>query len=275
MKVKKNSGEVVAFNKEKLIRSLLASGATLDKANDIIDDIESQFYDGITSRKIYRLAFQKLKSSSKAHAARYSLKKGIMALGPAGFHFEKFIARIFELQGCQSQTNIVVEGSCTSHELDVVIKKDNHIAMIECKFHGSQETKTDVKVPMYILSRFNDVKGNTYNFFGDKNQISKCWLVTNNRFTSEAIKFGTCSNLNLMSWDYPPQSGLKDLVSKYNVYPITCLTTLTMAEKEILLLQNILTVYNLLHNKDGFAKLKLSQSRVKNVMKECEEILNH
>jgi hypothetical protein len=275
MKVKKNSGEVVAFNKEKLVRSLLASGATLDKANDIIDDIESQFYDGITSRKIYRLAFQKLKSSSKAHAARYSLKKGIMALGPAGFHFEKFIARIFELQGYQSQTNIVVEGNCTSHELDVVIKKDNHIAMIECKFHGSQEVKTDVKVPMYILSRFNDVKGNIYNLLGAKNQISKCWLVTNNRFTSEAIKFGTCSNLNLMSWDYPSQNGLKDLVSKFKVYPITCLTTLTMAEKEILLLQNILTVYNLVHNKDGFAKLKLSQSRVKNVMKECEEILNH
>ena len=44
------------------------------------------------------------------------------------------------------------------HEIDVLIKKDNKVAMVECKFHVGKDAKSDVKVPMYILSRFNDLK---------------------------------------------------------------------------------------------------------------------
>lgn len=274
MRIKKKSGEIVQFDTEKLIRSLIASGATKETANQIIDDIKPQLHDGISSRKVFRLAYLKLKNYSKGHAARYNLKNGIMALGPAGFYFEKFIARIFELQSYQTKTNVEVEGACISHELDVVVKKNNHVAMVECKFHGSKEVKTDVKVPMYILSRFNDLKSVNLSFFSEEEKITKCWIVTNNRFTSEAVKFGECSGLNLLSWDYPMGNGLKELVSQFKVYPITCLTTLTMAEKEILLLQEILTVYNLVHHENGFAKLKLSQSRIKNVLNECQQLLS-
>uniref|UniRef100_UPI00404A9719 restriction endonuclease n=1 Tax=Flavobacterium sp. TaxID=239 RepID=UPI00404A9719 len=275
MKITKYSGEIVNFKEEKLIKSMVSSGADVQTAKEILKEIEPQFYEGIPSKKIYKLAFQKLKTISKAHAARYSLKNGIMALGPAGFYFEKFISRLFELQDYTAITNLFLEGKCTSHEIDVLIKNDNRVAMVECKFHGSQEVKTDVKIPMYILSRFNDLKTTLINHFSSNEFITKCWLVTNNKFTSEAIKFGECSGLSLLSWDYPIDNALKDLVKKYKVYPITCLTTLTIAEKEVLLLQDVLTVYNLIHDKNGFAKLKLSQSRLKNVQNECNQLLNN
>lgn len=197
-----------------------------------------------------------------------------MALGPAGFYFEKFIARIFELQGYQTQTNVFLEGNCISHELDVIVKKDSHVAIIECKFHGSQENKTDVKIPMYILSRFNDLNKKTYTVFEKEAHISKCWLITNSKFTSEAVKFATCSGLELLSWDYPVNSSLKDFVNQFNIYPVTCLTTLTAAEKEILLLQGILTVYDLVHHERKFDKLKLSETRMKNVLNESNQLLN-
>lgn len=274
MKIKKYTGEEVQFDQEKLIRSLTSSGATKEVALQIIAEITPKLYEGITSRKIFRLAFQCLKNRSKSIAARYNLKAGIMALGPAGFYFEKFIARIFELEGYQSQTNVFVEGNCISHELDVVVKKDNHVAMVECKFHGNHEVKTDVKVPMYILSRFNDINKKEYNFFTANERIDQCWLVTNNRFTADAKQFGSCSGLQLLSWDYPSDNSLRDRIKKHNVYPITCLTTLTMAEKEILLIQNVLTVYDLMHFQKAFSVLKLSQSRMKNVKQECVELLN-
>jgi hypothetical protein len=274
MKIRKHSGEIVDFDHSKLIRSLVSSGADNEVANAVLKEIQPSLYDGITSKKIYRLAFQKLKSKSKVHAARYSLKNGIMALGPAGFYFEKFIARIYELKGFNVVTNIFVEGRCISHELDVVVEREGKLAMIECKFHSSQNSKTDVKVPMYILSRYNDVKLEVYQLFEQNNQISKCWLVTNSKFTSEAIKFAECSGLFLLSWDYPLNSGLKDLVSQFKVYPLTCLTTLTIAEKEILLLQGSLTVYDLVNQKNGFDSLKLSSSRLKNVTRECNQLLN-
>ncbi len=274
MKIKKYSGEEVQFDQEKLIRSLIASGATREIALEVINEITSKLYEGISSRKIFRLAFQRLKNRSKATAARYNLKSGIMALGPAGFYFEKFIARIFELEGYQTRTNVFVEGNCISHELDVLIKKDNHVAMIECKFHGSYGIKSDVKVPMYILSRFNDVNKKGYKLFSLGDMISKCWLVTNNRFTTDALEFAICSGLSLMSWDYPEGESLRDRVNKFNVYPITCLTTLTMAEKEILLMEDVLTVYDLMHYQKAFSVLKLSQSRMKNVKQECTQLLN-
>lgn len=274
MKVKKHSGEIVSYNRGKLVSSLQNSGATKEVAEQIIQEVESQFYNGITSREIFKIAFKKLKSYSKAHAARYNLKNGILKLGPAGFYFEKFIARIFELENYQTVTNVFLEGNCISHEIDLIVKKESHLAMIECKFHGSQEAKTDVKVPMYILSRFNDVKNINYTVFNQNENLNKCWLVTNNKFTSEAIKFGECSGLNLLSWNYPLGKSLKDLVSKYNVYPITCLTTLTQAEKEILLLENILTVHDFIHVRKHNSKLKLSQNRLKNIIKECTQLLN-
>ena len=274
MKIKKYSGEIVEFDKEKLIESLINAGAERSTAEQILWEITPQLHEGITSKKIARLAFQKLKSRSKSQAARYNLKSGVMALGPAGFYFEKFIARLFELQGYKVISNVFVEGNCVSHELDLVVKKDNHLAMVECKFHGSKEIKSDVKVPMYILSRFNDVKISSYTFFQPNEFLTKCWIVTNNRFTTEALKFGECSGLKMLCWDYPEGNSLKDIVNRFSVYPITCLTSLTLAEKEILLLHDILTVYDLVHNEKQFKNVKISQSRMKRVLVECQQLLN-
>lgn len=265
---------MVAFDESKLIKSLISSGASNEIAKQILLDIQPQLYEGIATKKIYKLAFQKMKRFSNVHAARFSLKNGLMALGPAGFYFEKFIARIFELQGFQTTTNVFLEGKCISHELDVIVKKDNHVAIIECKFHGSQENKTDVKIPMYILSRFNDLRIKSYAVFEKEEHISKCWLITNNKFTSEAIKFGQCSGLQLLSWDYPENNSLRDLVNQFKIYPITCLTTLTATEKEMLLLQNILTVYDLVHHERKFDRLQLSETRMKNVLTESNQLLN-
>ena len=211
------------------------------------------------SKKIYRLAFKLLKRKSKATAARYNLKSAIQSLGPAGFFFEKFIARVFEFEGYKAQTNIFLDGTCVSHELDVVLKKQEEITMVECKFHGNQDAKTDVKVPMYILSRFNDLKNNSYDLFYTSVQIQKCWIVTNNRFTDDAIKFALCSNLQLLSWDYPPEKSLRKRIDEYQIYPVTCLTTLTVAEKDKLLIEMITHLvkryhYNPIAIDDEFSK---------------------
>ena len=89
MKVTKFSGEQVDYQQEKLIRSLKKSGAEDHVVSEILLQIEPQLYDGISSKKIYKLAFQYLKNYSNVTAARYNLKSAMVALGPAGFYFEK------------------------------------------------------------------------------------------------------------------------------------------------------------------------------------------
>jgi hypothetical protein len=274
MKVTKFSGEIVNFDKDKLIHSLRKSGADEAAVFQVIHEIERELYEGIPTKKIYKLAFQLLKSFSNVHAARYNLRSAIQSLGPAGFFFEKFIAKVFECEGYQTQTNLILEGNCVSHEVDVLLKKENTVSMVECKFHGSQDAKTDVKVPMYILSRFNDLKGREFQLFKSNYSIQNCWITTNNRFSEEALKFAVCSKLSLLSWDYPKGNSLKNKIDLNNIYPVTCLTTLTMAEKDKLLVQDIITALDLIQQADWLSKIELSPNRIKNVLLEANQLCN-
>lgn len=274
MKVTKFSGELVVFDREKLKFSLKKSGADEETVSKVMQFIERELYEGIPTKKIYRAAFQHLKSFSNVHAARYNLRTALQSLGPAGFFFEKFIAKIFEFDGYKVQTNLLLEGKCVSHEVDIVIKKNEEVAMVECKFHGSQDAKTDVKVPMYILSRFNDLKNISYDLFHSSTEIHECWIVTNNRFTDDAIKFALYSNLRLLSWDYPPEKSLKKRIDEYQIYPVTCLTTLTASEKDKLLVKNIITVNELIHQSDWLKKIGLSSNRIKNALREANQLCN-
>jgi hypothetical protein len=64
--------------------------------------------------------------------------------------FEKYRTS-FESEGYQTVTNLILSGKCVSHEIDVLIKKDNELAMVECKFHSARENKSNVKVPLYVF----------------------------------------------------------------------------------------------------------------------------
>jgi hypothetical protein len=122
-----------------------------------------------------------LKKEANSHAARYNLRSGLLvsllAFSSKKIYRTKAIKRLL----------ILLSGKCVSHEIDVLIKKDNELAMVECKFHSARENKSNVKVPLYVFSRFNDLKERKQIVFSKNEIISKCWIVTNNRFTSDAI----------------------------------------------------------------------------------------
>lgn len=275
MKVVKYSGDVVDFDSTKLEKSLSKSGASQLVVKSILSEIQSQIYDGIPTKKIYKIAFNLLKERSSSHAARYNLRDAIQLLGPDGFFFEKFIAQLFIAENYTVTTNIVLQGKCVSHEIDIVVKKLDEIAMIECKFHGGREGVSNVKVPMYILSRFNDLKDKKHNVFTQNDEVSKCWIATNNRFTSDAITFGNCVGLNLLSWDYPHKNNLKERVDDKKMYPVTCLTTLSKAEKEKLLFLDVILVNEISNNSNCLTGIGLSKYRIKNVLKEVSELCKY
>ena len=139
MNVIKHSGHVVPFDVEKLRFSLQKSGATPALIEESLAQIQNQMYEGITTKQIYKMAFAILKKASNGHAARYNLRSALQMLGPAGFFFEKFIARLYTAEGFKTRTNLTLQGKCVSHEVDVMLKKENLISMIECKFHSSRE----------------------------------------------------------------------------------------------------------------------------------------
>lgn len=272
MRVTKFSGELVDYEQDKLISSLKKSGATVEMISEILNKIEPQLYDGIPSKKIYKLAFQSLKNFSNVHAARYNLRTGLLALGPAGFYFEKYIAKVFQMLGYQTEINIILHGKCVSHEIDVLLLKNQKVTMIECKFHSSNDAKSDVKIPMYILSRFNDLKDKKFQLFKSSRAIDACLIVTNNKFTEDALQFGKCSGIEMLSWDYPLKDALRDIIDRLKVYPITCLTTLTQVEKDKLLTVNIITIQDLIDDSSWLEKLELSKNRIRRILAEANQL---
>jgi hypothetical protein len=272
MKIVKHSGNIVDYNPSKLKQSLLKSGASQILVASILKAIEKEIYEGISTKKIYKMAFGLLKKASNSHAARYNLKEAIRLLGPAGFFFEKYIARIFASEDYETKTNVFLQGKCVSHEIDILVKKNDVLAMVECKFHMGKDANSDVKVPMYILSRFNDVKEKRVAVFDKNDLISKCWIVSNNRFTSDAIDFAKCSKLNLLSWNYPENNSLKTKNDLNFLYPITCLTTLALAEKDKLLVMEVILVKEIINNSECLEKIGLTPNRISNVLKEASEL---
>ena len=275
MKVVKHSGDIVDFNPTKLKLSLLKSGANTRVVDTILQTINKEIYEGISTKQIYKMAFGLLKKAANSHAARYNLKEAIRLLGPAGFFFEKYIARLFASEQYQTQTNLTLQGKCVSHEIDILVKKNQIISMVECKFHMGKDANSDVKVPMYILSRFNDLKEKKHAIFSGKESISKCWIATNNRFTSDAIDFAKCSGLSLLSWNYPDNNNLKTKNDNNFLYPVTCLTTLSLAEKEKLLILDVILVKEIINNSYCLERIGLSPNRIRNVLKEASELCRY
>lgn len=272
MKIIKHSGAVVNFNPEKLTASLLKSGADAYTAESIMKEITKAIYEGISTKNIYKKAFALLKKHTHSHAARYNLRAAIEMLGPEGFYFEKYIARLFEAEKYETKSNVILQGNCVMHEIDILIKKNNQIAMVECKFHAGREAASDIKVPLYVFSRFNDLRENNYTLFSNKEKISSCWIVTNTRFTADAIAFAECSGINLLSWDYPEKKNLRLKNNHDCLYPVTCLTTLTKAEKEKLLLIDIILVKELIDNRADLKEIGISPGRIKNVLREVADL---
>lgn len=274
MKIVKNSGDIVDFNREKLKRSLMRSGASAHEIQGILETIQSQLYDGIRTREIYTTARKMLRKISASHAARYNLRSAIQQLGPAGFFFEKFISLLFRHEGYETRTNLTLQGKCVSHEIDVMLRLDGVVTMVECKFHGSSAAVSDVKVPMYILSRFNDLKPTRHQVFSKSDTVAHCTIVTNNRFSSDAITFAGCSGLELLGWDFPANS-LKVKIDRGALYPLTCLTTLSMVEKERLLFLDIILVKQLIDAPDALGKIGISEVRRKRILNEAAGLCNY
>ena len=270
--VTKAGGQQVVFSEEKLRTSLRNSGATEEIIATVFAELLPQLYSGISTRKIYRLAFNKLKNRSKHIASRYKLKQAIMELGPDGFIFEEFVAGLLKQKGYHTKVGSILQGKCIKHEIDVIATSDKEQILVECKYHSQPGKISDVKIPLYIRSRFEDVKENWMTYPELKSKELNCLIVTNTRFSPDAMTYGRCVGLDLLGWDYPIGKGIKDLIDQLGLYPITCLNTLSKAEKDHLLGQGILFCSDLTDRPEILHQSTMKASRIKNLLEEVKKL---
>ncbi len=272
IKIIKANGEKVPFDVEKLKTSLKRAGATEKIVEQITTEISNSLFEGMHTKEIYKKAFALLKKGDRSQAARYHLKKGIQQLGPSGFPFEKYLSEILKSEGYKVKTGQIIAGQCVSHEIDVIAEKDNNHFMIECKFHSQSGRKCNVKIPLYIHSRFLDVEKKWKKKKGHDSKFHQGWVATNSKFTSDAIQYGKCTGMYLLSWNYPSKGSLKERIDASGLHPVTCLTTLTKREKQALLDKMIVLCMDLCNNEKILPGIGLSESRVQKVMKEAKAL---
>jgi len=273
--IKKYSGELEEFSFDKLRNSLQKSGADAIVLNQIIEEIRPQLYDGITTKEIYKKAFSLLKKSNRISASRYSLKRAIYDLGPTGYPFERLISAILKQRGYKTQVSVILRGeSSITHEIDVLAEKDGNTYTIECKFHANAKTVSSVIIPLYINSRFLDVQKKWNTKPNKTSFLKQGWIVTNTRFTEDAINYGKSVGLNLISWNYPKNNSISKNIDKYGLYPITTLTSLTKKEKKLLLEKDIIVTQDILTATDELKKLHFSVTKIEKVYSEAKELCN-
>lgn len=264
----KADGEYEPWDPLKLQASLSRAGATKEAQAHIISRIEKEMTEGMRTEDIYRHAFEYLRNEAALPiAARYSIKRAVFALGPSGFPFEQFLAEVLHAHGWKTRTGVALTGRCAPHEVDVVAEKNGIRIGIEAKFHNEAGGKTDIKDALYVHARFEDLAKAPL----ASSRIHEGWLVTNTRFTRNAIRYAQCSNLTLLGWDYPRNRGLLEMIETARVHPITALTTLTESEKQRLMQQNIVLCRNV-KTEHLLEEHGVKPARIPNVLSEARQL---
>lgn len=236
--VKKN-GELEPYSEEKVIHSMNRVGVPQNLQPEVLAHVREKFVgEYMDTDELFHHVFEFLEPRDKKATLRFNLRKAIFDLGPTGFPFEKYVARIFQAQGYKTNVGITLQGECVTHEIDVLLEKDGRRAVVEAKFHNDGGVKTDIQVALSTYARFLDV--------AKRNNISDCWVITNTKLTTDAIAYAQCKNIKILAWNYPNENNLQDFVERPHMYPITTLSELTKDEKTRLIEDNIILTCDLL-----------------------------
>ena len=263
----KGNGEREEFHIEKLALSMKNVGADPALAEHVARAIGAEVKEGMTTTEIYRRAYALLRKEERVTAAKYSMRRAILDLGPTGFPFEDFITSLMRAKGYETKARVIVPGRCIDHEVDVVMTKDGKTIGAELKFHNTPGFKTDVKTALYVKARFEDID-NAGHDKEDEMHIHEGWLITNTKFTSNAIRYSECAGIKLLGWSYPGTGGLADLIKETGVYPVTVLTTLSKTEKSRLIAEGVALCHEVMQKPEILARVGISGKKADAVVAE-------
>jgi len=266
MKVRKRDGNVVDFDASKVINSLRLSGVSEVTIDKILSKIKEKNFPIISTDKLYGFIYDLVKKyENKYNASIYSLKNAIMRLGPDGYNFEDFIAKIFRLLNYDVKVRKIYPSLCVTHELDVVGKD----FFIECKYHNSGGISTGIKEVMYSHARFLDLqnanKKKGYSF-------KELWVASNTKFSDDAIKYSEYWKLNLIGWKQGKMS-LSDIIDKNAWYPVTLLPCVSKRVFDILNKNSILLINEVIDKDDNYLRsMGLNNSEICSLRYDCNNL---
>ena len=266
----KFNGEKENFSTKKVYYSAIKAGAPAFLAKNISKEIEAEVYDGMKTSEIFKKVKDKLKKENLKLSLRFSLKEGMRKLGPAGFVFEDFTRRVLSRSGMKVKGARILSGRCCSYEVDFLAEAEGITYIGECKYRNSAGDKIDVNVCLKEFAILDDIK-NSKVFNDNLNSL----IVTNSKFTDQAIKYSTCKRMRLLGWNYPKDEGLEDIIDNNKLYPVTILPSFRGYQAEILKNQGIMLVEDILSlDIDKFSKrVNIPRKQLESLKREAIALL--
>ncbi len=260
--VVKANGETEPFSQEKVLSSIKRSGIPKALQDEALIHIQERLKDQISTKEIYRHILEFLDRSPEPFAkSKYSLKQSIMDLGPTGYPFEDFIAKILEDMGYETKVRQNIMGKCISHEIDVIAEKDGKKSMVEAKFHNNPGTRSQVHVALYTKARFDDIK--------EQHAFDEAWIVTNTKTTIDVNTYAKCVGMKVISWNYPDGDSLRDMIDRSGLHPITALSTISEKNKSELLKNSIVMCRDICRDSSIIDRLAISREDKEKILDEA------
>lgn len=264
----KSTGELEAFSAKKLQRSIQRSGLKPKYCKEIADVVSVGVKPGTSTRDIYNRTIKLVKKKSNIAATHYALKRSLAELGPTGYEFEYFVSKYFNEFGYKTFVGVILQGQFVRHEVDVIASKPDHQVYIECKFHNRIGAYNDVKTPLYIKSRWDDLKNGP-----DGKYLDSYYIASNTSFSKDAITFANGTGIKLLGVNAPEGESFLDKIKKLKLYPITSLRRLKKIHQKELLLKKIILCKDLLNEKKLLIKIGLTENEINNVFKDINKLL--
>lgn len=272
-KITKADGTKEVFEPDKLLDSLLRARANQKVAEEIVDKINKEIREGMTTSQIYERAFDLLNGKSKKSAMKYAIRRSILNLGPTGFPFEKYISEIFRAKGYETRTGQILQGKCIEHEVDMVAWNNKEVIISEIKFHNELTAKSDTKVALYVKARFDDLVGQKVKLAGIEREIKRGILITNTKFTENAKQYAECvGTFEMISWDYPRENNLFDLIEETKMHPMTCISTLTKKNQQDLLREGVVNCMSLKEKRNVMKGVGISDEKINEIIENIDNL---
>ncbi len=267
--IKSSTGKWEKFSSDRYQASLINASVPSDLIEKLITQIE-EAPEIRSSKDIYDYTYTYLKIVDRSLAARYSLKQ---ALHQLGFHppaFMQFIGKMFMEQDYTVRMEHTLKGQCIDHDTDIIIDRNTDRYLIKCIYKKEPGQHTNISSVLSIKALFDDLSDRWQQTQEPALVCNKAWLITNARITPKAISFASCSNIELLGWDYPDKANLATMIQAHGLYPISCLTGLTKTQKIILIQKNFLLCKELRNRRDLLKKIQVPGEYRKSILDECK-----
>jgi hypothetical protein len=264
-------GEREGFSEKKVLNSLRRSGASNEVANKVLSQVRERLVSDMKTSEIFKMIKSFLRKEKFQVALKFNLKESIKILGPAGFIFEKYITNIFREYGYKVKTDQIIYGRCIDYEMDVLAQKENTMYLGECKYRNSPGEKVDVNVCLKEFALLNDIRRGKFFSSDDSIKSIQSLIITNTKFTDQAIKYAECEGIYLLGWRYPLEGGLEKLIEDKKLYPITILPSFKKYLMGYFVEKNMMLVKNLLEIKDVAKFAEIAKIPARQIESLCQE----